>query len=70
MKLNGSISNKIFDELMTTVEVIGIDRTIKTLQDAKANSLILDDLNILLLRNRPVLKNGINTWSSKAFKID
>ena len=46
MKLNGSISNQIFDELMTTVEVIGIDRTIKTLQDAKANSLILEDLNI------------------------
>jgi uncharacterized protein YydD (DUF2326 family) len=46
MKLNGSISNQIFDELMTTVEVIGIDRTIKTLQEAKANSLILEDLNI------------------------
>jgi hypothetical protein len=46
MKIKGSISNKIFDELMTTVEVIGIDRTIKTLQDAKANSLILEDLNI------------------------
>lgn len=46
MKLNGSISNQIFDELMTTVEVIGIDRTIKTLQDAKANNLILEDLNI------------------------
>ena len=46
MKLNGSISNKIFDELITTLEVIGIDKTIKTLQDAKANSLILEDLNI------------------------
>ena len=46
MKINGSISNQIFDELMTTVEVIGIDRTIKTLQEAKANSLILEDLNI------------------------
>lgn len=46
MKLNGSISNQIFDELMTTVEVIGIDRTIKTLQEAKANILILEDLNI------------------------
>lgn len=46
MKLNGSISNQIFDELITTLEVIGIDRTIKTLQDAKANSLILEDLNI------------------------
>jgi hypothetical protein len=51
MKLNGSISNKIFDELMTTVEVIGIDRTIKTLQDAKANSLILEDLNIEFILN-------------------
>jgi hypothetical protein len=46
MKLNGSISNQIFDELITTLEVIGIERTIKTLQDAKANSLILEDLNI------------------------
>jgi hypothetical protein len=46
MKLNGSISNQIFDELMTTVEVIGIDRTIKTLQEAKANNMILEDLNI------------------------
>jgi hypothetical protein len=46
MKLNGSISNQIFDELMTTVEVIGIDRTIKTLQEAKANNLILENLNI------------------------
>lgn len=46
MKISGSISNKIFDELMTTVEVIGIERTIKTLQDAKANSLLLEDLNI------------------------
>lgn len=51
MKLNGSISNKIFDELMTTVEVIGIDRTIKTLQDAKANSMILEDLNIEFILN-------------------
>jgi len=46
MKLNGSISNQIFDELMTTVEVIGIDRTIKTLQEAKANNLILENLNV------------------------
>lgn len=46
MKINGSISNKIFDELMTTVEVIGIERTIKTLQEAKSKSLLLEDLNI------------------------
>lgn len=51
MKLTGSISNQIFDELITTLEVIGIDRTIKTLQDAKANSLILEDLNIEFILN-------------------
>ena len=51
MKLTGSISNQIFDELITTLEVIGIDRTIKTLRDAKANSLILEDLNIEFILN-------------------
>jgi hypothetical protein len=46
MKLNVSISSRIFDELITTLEVIGIDRTIKSLQEAKSNSLILEDINI------------------------
>ena len=41
-----SISNLIFDELFSTVESIGVERTIKTLKDAKSNSLILKDLNI------------------------
>lgn len=60
MKINGSISNKIFDELMTTVEVIGIERTIKTLQDAKSNSLILEDLNIEFILNSVTQVTGVS----------
>lgn len=41
-----SISSQIFDELITTVELIGVDKTIKTLKKAKADVLILSDLNI------------------------
>lgn len=46
-----SISTKIFDELLSTVEVLGVDRTIKTLKEAKTNSLILDDFNIDFIVN-------------------
>lgn len=41
-----SISNLILDELFETVELIGIERTIKTLQDAKMSSLLKQDVNI------------------------
>jgi hypothetical protein len=46
MKNNVSISSQVFDELLTTIEVIGLDKTIQTLKDVKANSLILNDMNI------------------------
>jgi hypothetical protein len=46
MKNSISISSQIFDELLTTVEIIGVDATIQTLKDAKSNSLILNDINI------------------------
>jgi hypothetical protein len=46
MKNQVSISNAIFDELLTTVEIIGLDKTIRTLQDAKANSLISKNIDI------------------------
>lgn len=46
MKNQLSISNTIFDELLTTVEIIGLDKTIRTLQDAKAQSLISKNLDI------------------------
>ena len=51
MKKKLSISNLIFDELLSTVEIIGLDKTIKTLQDAKAQSLISKDLNIDFIIN-------------------
>ena len=46
MKNQPSISTTIFDELLSTVEIIGVDKTIRTLQDAKANSLISKNLDI------------------------
>ena len=60
MKINGSISNKILDELITTVEVIGVERTIKTLQDAKSNSLILEDLNIEFILKTVTQVTGVS----------
>ncbi len=44
--ISNSISNIILDELITTVEVIGIEKTIKTLQEAKNNGLISQDSDI------------------------
>ncbi len=46
MKITASVSSQVFDELLTTVELIGVDRTIKTLKEAKSNHLILDDLDV------------------------
>lgn len=46
MTQNSSVSNALFDELFAAVESIGIDGTIKSLQEAKSNSLLLKDLNI------------------------
>ena len=43
MSLPPSIYGKIMDEVFTTVESIGIDRTCQILQDAKAKSLMLSD---------------------------
>jgi hypothetical protein len=41
-----SISTNIFDELLVTVESIGVEKTIKRLQEARVNKLISDDVNI------------------------
>lgn len=46
MKNNLSVSSQVFDELLTALEMIGIENTIKTLQEAKSNSLILSDLDV------------------------
>ena len=48
---SGSISNQILDELFETVEVIGIEKTIKTLQEAKMGSLLKQDVNIDFILN-------------------
>ena len=51
MKNNLSVSSQVFDELLTVLEMIGIENTIKTLQDAKSNSLILSDLDVEFIIN-------------------
>lgn len=44
--MNTPIYETIMDEMLTTVEAIGIDKTIKALKEAKLNSLLLHDINI------------------------
>jgi hypothetical protein len=46
MKNLASISSNIFDELIVTVERIGVDKTIKSLQEARSNILTLSDMNV------------------------
>jgi chromosomal replication initiation ATPase DnaA len=51
MKKSQSISTIIMDELLTTVEIIGLDKTIKTLQDAKMQSLTIKNVDIEFIIN-------------------
>lgn len=51
MSNSPSISNRIMDELLSAVEVIGIDKTIKTLQEAKTQSLITNNMDIDFIIN-------------------
>ncbi len=46
-----SVSSQVFDELFTTIDKIGIERTIKKLQEAKSDSMLLNDLNIEFIIN-------------------
>lgn len=46
MRFSPSISTIVFDELLTTLEVIGVENTIKTLKEAKTKSLILGDIDV------------------------
>lgn len=49
MKNKPSISTLFFDELLSAVEIIGINNTIKTLKEAKSkNKLILTDFDSLI----------------------
>ena len=46
MKNNLSVSSRVFDELLNALEMIGIENTIKSLQEAQAKSLILSDIDM------------------------
>lgn len=59
MKNSTSVSTHIFDELLVTVESIGVEKTIKTLQEARSNILILSDLNVENIINSVVEVTGV-----------
>jgi hypothetical protein len=59
MKNSASISTNIFDELIVTVERIGVDKTIKSLQDARSNILILSDVNVENIMNAVIDMTGV-----------
>jgi chromosomal replication initiation ATPase DnaA len=41
-----SVSTQILDELITTVESIGVEKTVQSLKEARTKSLILSDINV------------------------
>ena len=44
---NNSLQNiNVFDEMLRTVETIGVDKTVKALQKARSTELILEDLSV------------------------
>jgi hypothetical protein len=56
-----SVSSRIFDEIISTIEVIGVEMTIKKLQEAKScGNLILSDPNIELVLNIVVEVTGVD----------
>lgn len=55
-----SVSTSIFDELIVTVECIGVDKTIKSLQEARSKVLILSDLNIDNILNSVSETTGVS----------
>jgi hypothetical protein len=49
MRFSPSISTLVFDELLTTIEIVGVDNTIKTLKEAKTKSILQDyDVNFVV----------------------
>jgi hypothetical protein len=54
-----SISTNIFDELFVTIESIGVDSTIKVLQEARTKVLILGDNNVDNIINAVVEITGV-----------
>jgi hypothetical protein len=59
MKNSASITTNIFDELIVTVERIGVEKTIKSLQDARSNILILSDINVENIMNAVIDMTGV-----------
>lgn len=48
MRFSPSISTLVFDELLTTLEVIGVENTIKTLREAKTKNSIYSNVDFII----------------------
>ena len=51
MKITTPISTQLLDEVLLTVEAIGVEHTIKTLQEAKSNHLVIGDMDVEFILN-------------------
>jgi len=60
MKSSASISSLVFDELLNSIELLGVDNTIKTLKEARSKKLILGDLNIDFVINSVSEVTGVS----------
>jgi hypothetical protein len=54
-----TLTNNIFDELLYTVESIGVEKTIKRLKEARTQKLISEDVNIDFILSAVVEVTGI-----------
>jgi len=60
MDKTASISSSIFDELIVTIESIGVEKTKKSLQEARSTALILGNTSIDNIINVVAEITGVN----------
>jgi hypothetical protein len=55
-----TLTNNIFDELLYTVESIGVENTIKRLKEARTQKLITEDVNIDFILSAVIEVTGVS----------
>lgn len=58
--MSTNISVQILDELFSTIEVVGVEKTIKSLRDAKDSILVVEDVDINFILNTVSELTGIS----------
>jgi hypothetical protein len=59
MNPSKTLTNNIFDELLYTVESIGVEKTIKRLKEARTQKLITEDVNIDFILSAVIEVTGV-----------